>query len=172
MLQCPFCLKPFKNYHSLQRHTNRLSKTAADEGQLQWKLPRVEDITILPDRRQETADEPESKKQGKANPRLRRNMWCMTCKDTESTELVRIVSKHSIVKAIKLLTDTTILHMPHSRSEVGQWLGMTSPSIVELDCYLPAMSCKAVLTGFASDLCTWAESEDAGLSVSRDSQTG
>lgn len=63
MLQCPFCLKPFKNYHSLQRHTNRLSKTAADEGQLQWKLPRVEDITILPDRRQETADEPESKKQ-------------------------------------------------------------------------------------------------------------
>ena len=42
---------------------------------------------------------------------------------------------------------------------------MTSPSIAELDCYLPAMSCKAVLTGFTSDLCTWAESEDAGLSV-------
>ena len=56
--------------------------------------------------------------QGKADPRLRRNMWCMMCKDTESTELVRIVSKDSIVKAIKLLTDTTILHMPHSRSEV------------------------------------------------------
>ncbi|KAL3134232.1 hypothetical protein ABBQ38_006663 [Trebouxia sp. C0009 RCD-2024] len=238
MLQCPFCLKPFKNYHSLQRHANRLSKTAADEGQHQWKLPRVEDITILPDRGHEIADEPESKKQkhkgtvslyqqqlatalvlclvsvgqsgdprqaalsvlhqllriqhdslaldtdgqgsqcmgcgiavyicawkGKADPRLRRNMWCMMCKDAESTELVRIVSKDSIVKAIKLLTDTTILHMPRSRSEVGQWLGMTSPSIAELDCHLPAMSCKAVLTGFTSDLCTWAESEGAGLSV-------
>lgn len=42
---------------------------------------------------------------------------------------------------------------------------MTSPSIAELDCYLPTMSCKAVLTGFTSDLCTWAESEGAGLSV-------
>ena len=63
MLQCPFCLKPFKNYHSLQRHANRLSKTAADEGQHQWKLPRVEDITILPNREHGTADEPERKKQ-------------------------------------------------------------------------------------------------------------
>lgn len=42
---------------------------------------------------------------------------------------------------------------------------MSSLSIAELDCYLPAMSCKAVLTGFTSDLCTCAESEDAGLSV-------
>ena len=57
--------------------------------------------------------------QGKADPRLRRNMWCMMCKDTESTELVRIVSKDSIVNAIKLLTGTTILHMTRSRSEVG-----------------------------------------------------
>ncbi|KAL3146625.1 hypothetical protein ABBQ32_000857 [Trebouxia sp. C0010 RCD-2024] len=102
---------------------------------------------------------------GKADPRLRRNMWCMMCKDAESMELVKIVSKDSIVKAIKLLTGTTILHMPRNRSEVGEWLGMSSPSIAELDCYLPAMSCKAVLTGFTSDLCTWAESQDAGLSV-------
>ena len=63
MLQCPFCLKPFKNYHSLQRLANRLSKTAADEGQHQWKLPRVEDITMLPNREHGTADEPERKKQ-------------------------------------------------------------------------------------------------------------
>ncbi|KAL3135183.1 hypothetical protein ABBQ38_006274 [Trebouxia sp. C0009 RCD-2024] len=54
---------------------------------------------------------------GKADPRLRQNMWCMMCKDAESTELVRIVSRDSIVNAIKLLTDTTILHMPRSRSE-------------------------------------------------------
>ena len=39
--------------------------------------------------------------QGKADPRLRRNMWCMMCKDVESTELVRIVSKDGIVNAIK-----------------------------------------------------------------------
>lgn len=45
-------------------------------------------------------------------------MWGMMCKDAESSELVRIVSKDSIVNAIKLLTDTTILHMPRSRSEV------------------------------------------------------
>ena len=64
MLQCPFCLKPFKNYHSLQRHANRLSKTAADEGQHKWKLPRVEDITVLQDRTAETAEgEADSKKQ-------------------------------------------------------------------------------------------------------------
>ncbi|KAL3146624.1 hypothetical protein ABBQ32_000856 [Trebouxia sp. C0010 RCD-2024] len=54
-LQCPFCLKPFKNYHSLQRHTNRLSKTAADEGQHQWKLPRVGDITVLSNEEHATA---------------------------------------------------------------------------------------------------------------------
>ena len=42
---------------------------------------------------------------------------------------------------------------------------MTSPSTAELDCYLPPVSCKAVLTGFTSDLCTWAELKDAGLSV-------
>ena len=42
---------------------------------------------------------------------------------------------------------------------------MTSPSTAKLDCYLPPMSCKAVLTGFTSDLCTWAEFKDAGLSV-------
>ena len=64
MLQCPFCLKPFKSYHSLQRHANRLSKTAADEGQHKRKLPRVEDITVLQDGTAETAeDEPGSKKQ-------------------------------------------------------------------------------------------------------------
>ncbi|KAL3146626.1 hypothetical protein ABBQ32_000857 [Trebouxia sp. C0010 RCD-2024] len=57
-------------------------------------------------------------------------------------------------------------HNPaHATQQVGEWLGMSSPSIAELDCYLPAMSCKAVLTGFTSDLCTWAESQDAGLSV-------
>ena len=59
MLQCPFCLKPFKNYPSLQRHANRLSKTAADEGQHKWKLPRVEDITVL----QETAEDEPARKQ-------------------------------------------------------------------------------------------------------------
>ncbi|KAL3162739.1 hypothetical protein ABBQ38_008560 [Trebouxia sp. C0009 RCD-2024] len=63
MLQCPFCLKPFKIYHSLQHHANRLSQTAADEGQHQWNLPRVGDITRPADREHETADEPERKKQ-------------------------------------------------------------------------------------------------------------
>ena len=63
MLQCPFCFKPIKNYHSLQRHANRLSKTAADEGQHRWKLPRVEDITRLPERKHEEAEGPERKKQ-------------------------------------------------------------------------------------------------------------
>ncbi|KAL0031501.1 hypothetical protein WJX77_003847 [Trebouxia sp. C0004] len=213
MLQCPFCLKPFKNYHSLQRHANRLSKTAADEGQHQSTRGQFKTVSLYQqqlatalvlclisvgqsDGSKEAAlsvlnqllriehdslalDTDGQGSQcmgcgiavyicawkGKADPRLRRNMWCMMCKDAESTELVRIVSKDNVVKAIKLLTDTTILHMPRSRSEVGQWLGMTSPSIAELDCYLPAMSCKAVLTGFTSDLCTWAKSEDAGLSA-------
>ena len=44
---------------------------------------------------------------------------------------------------------------------------MTSPSTAELGCYLPPMSCKAVLTGFTSDLCTWAEFKDIGLSVAQ-----
>ena len=42
-------------------------------------------------------------------------MWCMMCKDAESKELVRIVSKDSIVNAIKLLTGTTILYMSFVR---------------------------------------------------------
>lgn len=57
--------------------------------------------------------------QGKADPRLRHNMWCMMCKDAESTELVRIVSKDSIMRAIKLLPGTTLLHTPRSMSEVA-----------------------------------------------------
>ncbi len=95
--------------------------------------------------------------------------------------------------AIKLLQCTPLLHLPTSISEVGvslsirlnndslqiscccltepvplqmgQWLGMTRPFTEELDCYLPPMSFKTVLTGFTSDLCTWAESKEAGLSV-------
>ena len=64
MLQCPFCLKPFKSYHSLQRHASRLSQTAADEGRHCWKLPRVGDIAVLPDRTAGTVEgEPESKRQ-------------------------------------------------------------------------------------------------------------
>ena len=64
MLQCPFCLKPFKNYHSLQRHANRLSQTPADEGRHRWKLPLVEDISVLPDRAAKTVeDDPQNKKQ-------------------------------------------------------------------------------------------------------------
>ena len=43
----------------------------------------------------------------------------MMCKDAESTELVRIVSKDSIVNAIQLLAGTTLLQMPNSKSEVG-----------------------------------------------------
>ena len=46
-------------------------------------------------------------------------MWCMMCKDAESTVLVRIVSKDIIINAIKLLAGTTLLQMPGSRSEVG-----------------------------------------------------
>ena len=69
LLQCPFCHKPFKNYHSLQRHANRLSHTPADEGTHCRKLPRVEDITVLPDRTAETVeDEPESKRQVDQSP--------------------------------------------------------------------------------------------------------
>ena len=64
MLQCPFCLKPFKNYHSLQRHASRLSQTAAVEGRHCWRLPRVENISVLPDKTAGTVeDEPESKRQ-------------------------------------------------------------------------------------------------------------
>ena len=44
---------------------------------------------------------------------------CMMCKDAESTELVRIVSKDSIINATKLLAGTTLLQMPGSSSEVG-----------------------------------------------------
>ena len=81
--------------------------------------------------------------------------------------------------AIKLLQCTTLLHLPTSISEVGvslsirlnnyslqiscyltepvplqmgQWLGMTRPFTEELDCYLPPMSFKTVLSGFTSDL--------------------
>ncbi len=118
-------------------------------------------------------------------------MWCMLCKDAESTELVRLLSKDSIITAIKLLQCTPLLHLPISISEVGvslsimlcnnplqisclteplplqmgQWLGITRPFTEELDCYLPPMSFQAVLSGFTCDLCTWAESKDAGLSV-------
>lgn len=190
-----------------------MSKTAADEGQHTWKLPRVEDITVLQDKTAETAeDEPESKKQkhigtvslyqqqlvtalvlclvpvgqekvhkqaalsvlhqllriehdslmldtdgqgslcmgcgiavyicawkGKADPRLRQNVWCMMCNDVESTELVRIVSKDSITVAIKLLQSTTLLYLPTTRSEIGQWLGLTRPFTKER-CHLPPMS--------------------------------
>lgn len=42
---------------------------------------------------------------------------------------------------------------------------MTGPFTAEVDCHLLPMSCKGVLTGFTSDLCTWAESRDAGLSI-------
>ena len=42
---------------------------------------------------------------------------------------------------------------------------MTRPLTEELDCYLPPLSFKAVLSGFTSDLNTWAESKFAGLSV-------
>ena len=63
-LPCPFCLKPFKNYHSLQRHASSLSQTAADEGRHCWKLPRVEYISVLPDRTFGTVeDEPEINRQ-------------------------------------------------------------------------------------------------------------
>ncbi|KAL3134570.1 hypothetical protein ABBQ38_006410 [Trebouxia sp. C0009 RCD-2024] len=47
------------------------------------------------------------------------------CKDAEFTELVRIVSKDSIVNVIKLLTGTTVLHMPGSRSKVTCALGQS-----------------------------------------------
>ena len=116
----------------------------------------------------------------------------MVCKDAQSTELVRLLSKDSIMTAIKLLQCTPLLHLPTSVYEVGvslsirlkngslqmfccltepvplqmgQCLAMTRPCTEELDCYLPPMSFKTVLSGFTSDLCTWAESKQAGLSV-------
>ena len=116
----------------------------------------------------------------------------MMCKDAESTELVRLLSKDSIMTAIKLLQCTPLLHLPTSISEVGvslsislnndslqisccltepvplqmgQGLGLTRPFTEELDCYLPPMSFKTVLSGFTSVLCTWAESKEAGFSV-------
>ena len=42
---------------------------------------------------------------------------------------------------------------------------MTRPFAEELDCYLLPMSLKTVLSGFTSDLCTWAESKEVGLSI-------
>ena len=48
---------------------------------------------------------------------------------------------------------------------MGQCLGMIRPFTEELDCYLPPMSFKTVLSGFTFDLGTWAESKEAGLSV-------
>ena len=53
-------------------------------------------------------------------------MWCMMCKDAESTELVRIVRKDSITNAIKLLAGTTLLQMPGSSSEVGIYVSVMS----------------------------------------------
>lgn len=119
-------------------------------------------------------------------------MWCVMCKDAESTELVRLLSKDSIMTAIKLLQCTPLLHLPTNISEVGvslsirlnndllqisccltepvplqmgQCLGMTRPFTEDLDCYLTPMSFKAVLSGFTSELCTWAGSREAGFSV-------
>ena len=57
------------------------------------------------------------------------------------------------------------IHMCLNLLQVEQLLGETKPSTEELDCHQPPMSFNAVLTGFRSDLCTWAESEEAGLSV-------
>ena len=44
-------------------------------------------------------------------------------------------------------------------------LGETKPFTEELDSHQPPMSFNAVLSGFRSDLCAWAESEEAGLSA-------
>ena len=44
-------------------------------------------------------------------------------------------------------------------------LGETKPFTEELDSHQPPVSFKAVLIGFTSDLCSWAESEEAGLSI-------
>ena len=119
-------------------------------------------------------------------------MWCMMCKDVADTQLVRLVSKDSIVKAMRLLASTTLLHVPSSVHEVSvslycaqctllelfcandtclillqveQLLEERKPFTEELDCHQPPMSFNAVLTGFRSDLCNWAESEEARLSV-------
>ena len=46
-------------------------------------------------------------------------MWCMMCKDVATTELVRLISKESILKATKLLANTTLLHVPGTALEVS-----------------------------------------------------
>ena len=49
--------------------------------------------------------------------------------------------------------------------QVEQLLGETKPFTEELDCHQPPMNFNTVLTGFKFDLCSWAESEQAGLSI-------
>ena len=46
-------------------------------------------------------------------------MWCMLCKDAESTELIRLLGNYSIMTPVKLLQCTLPLHLPTSISEVG-----------------------------------------------------
>ena len=57
--------------------------------------------------------------QGKAEARLRKNVWCMTCKDAAATQLVRLVSKDSILKATRVMANTDLLHVPSSVLEVS-----------------------------------------------------
>ena len=57
--------------------------------------------------------------QGKAQARLRKNMWCMMCKDAAATQLVRLVSKDSILTATRLLASPIPLHRPSSSSEAS-----------------------------------------------------
>ena len=64
--------------------------------------------------------------QGKAEPRLRKNMWCMVCKDAEASQLVRLVSKDSILKATRLMASTTLQHVPGSALEVSVSLALSS----------------------------------------------
>ena len=56
--------------------------------------------------------------QGKAEARLRKNKWCMMCKDAAATQFVRLVRKDSILKATRLMANTTMLHVPSSALEV------------------------------------------------------
>lgn len=49
MFRCPLCSKLYGNYHSLQRHANRLSKTPADQGKHSLRLPRKEHVAVVQD---------------------------------------------------------------------------------------------------------------------------
>ena len=46
-------------------------------------------------------------------------MWCTMCKDEAATQLVRLVSKDSIKKAMRLVASTLLLHVPSSVHEVS-----------------------------------------------------